>query len=112
MIASQVKQSRTLKVLDLSFNCAGEASRKVKVRQPDKTVFECSEAAWRWRKAVQRNRSLLHLDISHNGFTKVDMETIGDGLRENHTLLGLHALGVARTDHNGFIKTVEDDEVF
>jgi hypothetical protein len=51
-----------------------------------------------------KNHSLLHLDISHNNFRPEDSEVMADGLVENHTLLGLHALGnSAEMDHLGFM---------
>lgn len=70
-----------------------------------KREFASLDVAWHWRKALMKNRSLLHLDISHNQFKADDMEVIGDGLKENHTLLGLHAVGHnSEIDHNGFIQ--------
>jgi len=40
-----------------------------------------------------RNMHLLHLDISHNHFKPEDSEVMADGLKENHTLLGVHTVG-------------------
>ena len=51
-----------------------------------------------------RNLTLLHVDISFNGFCGEDMIAIGDGLRENHSLLGLHIKGNgAKLDGLGFV---------
>ena len=51
-----------------------------------------------------KNRTLLHCDISFNGFAPEDMTAIGDGLRENHTLLGCHIEGnSAKMDGLGFV---------
>ena len=57
-----------------------------------------------------RNMTLLHLDISHNQFKVEDSEVIGDGLNENHTLLGLHTAGNnAEIDHLGFLLTDQSE---
>jgi len=51
-----------------------------------------------------KNRTLLHLDISFNSFSAEDMMALSDGLRENHTLLGIHVEGNnAKIDTLGFI---------
>ena len=49
---------------------------------------------------------MMHVDISFSGFTAEDMIAIGDGLRQNHTILGLHVQGNnAKLDTLGFICT-------
>lgn len=54
-----------------------------------------------------KNMTLLHCDISFNGFAPEDMTAIGDGLRENHTLLGCHIEGnSAKMDSLGFVSPV------
>lgn len=143
MIARQLKLNKSLRVLDISFNCMGNGlMRKVYVKRPepekkdkDKLTltmtamketstskfslpvespkkipkekllnFECTEAAWKWRKTLMKNMSMLHLDISHNQFKPEDMEVIGDGLKENHTLIGMHTAGnYAELDPLGFL---------
>ena len=51
-----------------------------------------------------RNSTLLHVDISFNGYNGEDMTAIGDGLRENHSLLGCHIEGnSAKMDGLGFV---------
>ena len=53
---------------------------------------------------LKNNRELLHVDISFNGFTAEDMTAIGNGLRENNSLLGFHIEGNdAKMDALGFI---------
>ena len=39
------------------------------------------------------NKTLVHMDLSHNNFSKQDCEIIDEGLKENHTLLGIHMVG-------------------
>lgn len=58
-----------------------------------------------------KNMTLLHLDISFNGFTAEDMTVIGDGLRENHSLFGCHVGGNnAKMDSLGFINPLVIDK--
>ena len=39
------------------------------------------------------NNTLLHLNLSHNAFCAKECDIIGESLRDNHTLLGLHITG-------------------
>ena len=118
MLAKSMKKNKTIKVLDISFNSFGSGGirhcfitddlKKEEDVHFDKRhyldKFECSESAWKWRKTFMKNRTLIHADISFNGFSAEDMMAIGDGLRENHTLLGLHVEGnYAKMDSLGFI---------
>jgi len=58
-----------------------------------------------------KNRTLVHVDISFNGFSTEDMMAIGDGLRENHSLLGFHIEGNnAKMDTLGFILPIISDK--
>lgn len=41
----------------------------------------------------KENKSLIHLDLSHNNFRRDDCELMEEGLKDNHTLLGFHMLG-------------------
>ena len=51
------------------------------------------------------NKSLVHVDLSHNGFSREACEIMTEGLEHNHSILGLHMLGNAcNTDALGFIK--------
>lgn len=46
----------------------------------------------------------MHVDFSNNGFSAKEIEIIAEGLKENHTLLGIHMLGnEATTDAMGFV---------
>lgn len=57
----------------------------------------------------EQNKSLIHLDLSHNGFMDEEIQIMSDGLKENHTILGMHMLGNEKsTDTLGYI-TARDD---
>lgn len=70
-----------------------------------------------WKDMFLNNKSLIHLDFSCNGFDAREVEIMGkvlltlisllyiaEGLKENHTILGIHMLGnEATTDAMGFI---------
>ena len=57
-----------------------------------------------WAKCFKGNKSLVHVDISHNNLSWGQMEIIGEGLRSNHTIRGLHVKGnQAELDALGFI---------
>lgn len=50
------------------------------------------------------NKSLIHIDLSHNSFCYEAGLIMQEGLRLNHTLLGLHMNGNHfNIDANGFI---------
>lgn len=48
------------------------------------------EYAERWSKMFRINKSLVHVDMSHNHIKEIDCEIIGEGLKSNHNILGLH----------------------
>ncbi len=41
----------------------------------------------------QMNKSLIHVDLSHNCFTEEEFQVFSEGLIDNHTILGLHMQG-------------------
>lgn len=50
------------------------------------------------------NKNLIHLDLSHCGFTKSDCALMNLGLTENHTLLGIHMTGnEAGINYQGYL---------
>jgi hypothetical protein len=58
----------------------------------------------------KENKTLIHLDLSHNNLKKSDCEVIDEGLKENHTLLGIHMVGnEVNTNSQGFFKEGESD---
>lgn len=48
-----------------------------------------------WRDAFSTNKSLIHVDISNNKIELNDCEIISEGLKQNHSILGLHFRGNA-----------------
>jgi len=59
----------------------------------------------------QSNKTLLHVDLGSNGLKVKELQTIGEGLKDNHTILGLHMMGnELQTDALGFLY-VEDKDV-
>ena len=62
-------------------------------------------AAQVWADTFKSNTQLVHLDLSYNSFERRELEVIGEALKENHTLMGLHIEGnEGRLDPQGFIK--------
>lgn len=58
-----------------------------------------------WADCFKENKTLIHVDLSHNNFKKTDCKVIAEGLKENHTILGLHMIGnEVDTNSKGFIK--------
>ncbi len=54
------------------------------------------------------NKSLIHVDLSHNGFMNEEIDTMSEGLKDNHTILGLHMLGNEKnTDSMGYVTVKE-----
>jgi Leucine-rich repeat (LRR) protein len=63
------------------------------------------EYAEKWSRMFQKNRSLVHVDLSHNKIREIDCEIIAEGLKGNHVVLGLHFQGNFGTiDHLGFME--------
>ena len=57
-----------------------------------------------WANAYRKNKSLLHVDMSHNHVPLQDVEIIADGLKENHKILGFHFIGNdGDIDNQGFM---------
>lgn len=58
-----------------------------------------------WRDAFRENKSLVHVDISHNNMPKIDIEIIADGLVTNHNIYGIHLSGNhGHVDNQGFVQ--------
>jgi len=63
-----------------------------------------------FQKMFKDNKTLIHMDLSHNNFCKADCEIIDEGLKENHTLYGIHMVGnELNTNSLGFFKDGEAD---
>lgn len=62
-----------------------------------------------WANCFKNNDRLVHVDISNNNLSWAEMEIIGEGLKSNHTILGLHVKGnMAQVDSQGFIIKILD----
>lgn len=85
-----LQRNNTLKQLDLSWNAMGREDS-----------LEVTKAMG---EALNTNTKLMHLDISYNHFTIGECKLLGEGLLNNHTILGLHVEGNCCTlDSRGFL---------
>jgi hypothetical protein len=75
--------------LDVSYNCLGSSNGKV--------VERLSEF-------FQKNRSLIHLDLTSNHFNLAQCRIISEAIKLNHSIYGLHFMGNSGyVDSKGFI---------
>lgn len=66
---------------------------------------EYTNSAHKWSQTLRKNRSLIHLDLSFNHYNIPDMQIIGEGLKRNHSILGIHFMGNdCKVDELGFIQ--------
>ena len=73
--------------MDISFNAFGGS-------------IACAEE---WKGMFQLNSKLIHLDLRHDGLKMEDVRIMGEGLKDNHSLLGIHMIGnEAEIDSLGF----------
>ena len=94
IIIKALTQNKKIKILDLSWNALGSYNKI-----GDYSVGKCLG------EYLKDNKSLIHLDISFNGISKSDCILIGEGIKDNHTLLGIHLRGNEGTvDTLGFVK--------
>lgn len=64
-----------------------------------------TSSALKWSQTLRKNRVLIHLDLSFNNFKMPDLVIIGEGLKRNHSILGIHFMGdEAKVDELGFIQ--------
>ena len=91
-ICKALGKNKSIRVLDLSWNALSSPVEKT-----------CSK---QFATSLSMNKTLIHLDISHNSLSCKDIEIIGEGLLENHTLLGLHISGnFGGVDDLGFLSS-------
>ena len=140
-IAEAIGRSKSLQVLDISFNslCGTglvkkkeemteeekekkeEEKKSKKKKKPKKTVIQFEEGtkpaakgfadlfargfSEYWSDAFALNKSLLHVDMSHNHLQTTDVEIIAEGLKDNQQILGIHFAGNdGDVDNQGFVK--------
>ena len=81
-------KNTTLLVLDFSWNSLGKNE-----------VFTEKIST-----ALRLNTTLSHLDLSYNSFTEKECKIIGENLKHNHSLFGIHITGSPCTiDTRGFV---------
>ena len=96
-----LEHNKNIKVFDISFNSIGGG---VTINQAQLKYNKKSKFAFGWSQCFKNNDTLIHVDISNNNLSWPEMEIIGEGLRKNHTILGLHVKGnMAQVDSQGFI---------
>jgi len=87
-LAKAMRSTHSLQIFDSSFNAFG--SNRV--------------AAKKWAKTFKVNVSLIHVDLSFNQFKVDDIRLLGEGLKLNHRILGIHLMGnEASVDELGFV---------
>mmetsp|Transcript_117307 Transcript_117307/g.184520 ORF Transcript_117307/g.184520 Transcript_117307/m.184520 type:complete len:1568 (+) Transcript_117307:87-4790(+) len=88
-----------LRRLNLAWNRLGSGYHVDLRRRKD------AETSARWLASVfQDGDTLFHLDLSYNGFIAEDCALLASGLRNNHSLFGIHLVGnAAALDDLGFI---------
>lgn len=92
MIGDSLGDNLGIRVLDLSWNSFGS----------DKIEY-LDDVGKRIGNGIN-NDILLHLDLSYNMMSEKACMDLGDCLKENHTLLGIHVTGNAcEIDGMGFI---------
>ncbi|CDW87404.1 UNKNOWN [Stylonychia lemnae] len=132
LLAKALRSNYTLQIFDASFNSFGTGHHKEikqgklsqyldenKIQQSSKkdnklpldsarilqSQYEpYTNAAWKFMKAFASNKRLAHVDLSFNSFKREDIKIIGEGLKNNHTILGIHMLGNdAEVNQLGFV---------
>ncbi|KDO29137.1 hypothetical protein SPRG_05380 [Saprolegnia parasitica CBS 223.65] len=89
-LARGLQHCSTLRTLDLSWNSFGSLAS--------------SEALVALCDALQMNKVLTHLDVSHNRLRAGDCDSLGAALASNQTLRGLHLAGNdVEVDAYGFV---------
>jgi hypothetical protein len=69
-----------------------------------KQVNEIQKMALAMKSMFASNKTMIHIDLSYNGFMQDELKVMGEGLKDNHTILGLHMLGNQQTtDSLGYI---------
>ena len=56
-------------------------------------VAEIFKMASSFKELFMKNSTLIHIDLSHNDFMEIELDIMNEGLKENHSILGLHMLG-------------------
>mmetsp|Transcript_20380 Transcript_20380/g.19356 ORF Transcript_20380/g.19356 Transcript_20380/m.19356 type:complete len:446 (-) Transcript_20380:931-2268(-) len=79
-------------------------------RQLKKQQDAIQHVSQTFKEMFQTNKTLVHLDLSYNGFRRQELAQMNEGLRENHQILGIHLMGnELATDSLGFL-SLEGDQ--
>ena len=82
-------KSSNITILDLSWNSLGQKR---------------DGAFGKAFRELLLNEKLKHADISYNSFVEKDIKEIEIGIKDNHTLWGIHVIGnEADVDSEGFV---------
>eukprot|EP00347_Sterkiella_histriomuscorum_P006493 403352557 len=114
-IASTLKNNQQIKIIDLSFNSLGTDDNLYNYlmkKQNDESSEEPllksqvlkKLSAMQFQKCFQQNKTLIHIDLSHNNFGYQECKILNEGLKVNQNILGIHMLGNKMdTDAKGFL---------
>ena len=95
-IIAGITQSSRIRVLDFSWNALGAQN------------ISCAQSLANF---IDKNKKLVHLDLSNNYFAKDSACIIAKALENNHTLYGLHFQGnFGYIDAKGFLIVEENYE--
>jgi hypothetical protein len=88
-------------VFDISFNSIGGGLAGIEYEQQLILKNTYMNA---WADCFKQNSILIHVDISYNSLRLYDMKVIGESLKTNHSILGIHIMGnEGEVDKKGFV---------
>ena len=103
-LARALSNNESLQILDASFNAFGSNTII-----GDGHKFPC--VGRELGKMFSLNRTLIHMDLSHNNLSRDDCQAMQQGFKLNHTLLGLHLSGnQVDLDPKGFIVEAKNQD--
>ncbi|CAI2364873.1 unnamed protein product [Moneuplotes crassus] len=125
-IIEALKENKSLITLEMSFNPLGENKKPLKKPIIDKSEYDPNmiadqdaskllsknyhNIAAKIGEMFEVNDTLLHADFSQCGFNIYECREIAEGLKRNHTLLGLHFMSQPmNVNALGFLKEADID---
>jgi hypothetical protein len=64
------------------------------------------------KKMFKANKTIMHLDMSHNGWESKELNKMTEGMKSNHKILGIHMMGNAcDTDALGYVNKKKETDV-
>ena len=98
-IARKLSTNERLQIFDFSFNNFGSKTRFLPGQSIETNYAEA------FADLFAANKTLLHVDLSHNNIGSDDCAKIAKGLNRNHTMFGLHMVGnEVDVDALGFLR--------